>query len=221
MKKNYLKQLIFIGLSMFFCANAQGQNAELRSLVEPDNAAIIYMSDNGIWACGSAFNNNDGAGFQSNASKWNLTTGERTYLVAEDELDLAQSDAFCISDDGLLVGGQYLREPAYHLIGEWLVLPMPKGYTMGEVRDFAITETDTVFIGRIFDGDGFQKIQSAKWVNGEFEKIANFLPPYHHFFRHFFYFAPICKKNCQKIGRMTLFNIANQKKQRIFNPLKY
>jgi hypothetical protein len=49
-------------------------------------------------------------------------------------------------------------------------------------------------------------------------KIANFLPPYHHFFRHFFYFAPLCKKNCQKIGRMTLFNIANQKKQRIFIP---
>mgnify|MGYP003312621850 CR=1 FL=1 len=173
MKKNYLKQLIFIGLSMFFCANTQGQNAELRSLVEPDNAAIIYMSDNGIWACGSAFNNNDGAGFQNNASKWNLTTGERTYLVAEDELDRAQSDAFCISDDGSLIGGQYLMEPAYHFNGEWHVLPMPKGYTMGEVKDLAITENDTILVGRIFDGDGFQKIQSAKWVNGEFEKIPD------------------------------------------------
>ena len=176
MKKNYLKQLVFIGLSMFFCANAQGQNAELRSLFAEDDAAVIYMSDNGDWACGSAFNNNDGAGFQSNASKWDLTTGERIYLVAEDELDRAQSDAFCISDDGLLVGGQYLREPAYHLNGEWHVLPMPKGYTMGEVRDFAIVENDTIFVGRIFDGDGFQKIQSAKWVNGEFEKIVDLIP---------------------------------------------
>ena len=74
MKKINLKQLVFIGLSMFFCANAQGQNAELRSLLAEDDAAAIYMSDNGDWACGSAFNNNDGAGFQSNASKWNLTT---------------------------------------------------------------------------------------------------------------------------------------------------
>lgn len=176
MKKDNFKQLLFIGLSMFFCAIAQGQNAELRSLVEPDNAAIIYMSDNGIWACGSAFNNNDGAGFQNNASKWNLTTGERTYLVAEDELDRAQSDAFCISDDGSLIGGQYLMEPAYHFNGEWHVLPMPKGYTMGEVKDLAITENDTILVGRIFDGDGFQKIQSAKWVNGEFEKIVDLIP---------------------------------------------
>ena len=34
---------------------------------------------------------NDGAGYQSNASKWNLETGERIYLVPEEDLDAAQS----------------------------------------------------------------------------------------------------------------------------------
>ena len=176
MKKNTLKHLLFFGLSTLICANAQSQNAELLPITEFDNAAITSISENGDWACGSAFNNADGAGFQSNASKWNLTTGERTHLVPEDELDVAQSDAFCISNDGTLVGGQYLSQPAYNLNGEWHVLPLPKGYTMGEVRDFAITNNDTIFIGRIFDGDGYQKIQSAQWIKGEFEKIADSIP---------------------------------------------
>lgn len=177
MKKNNFKHLLFFGLSIFICANAQSQDtAELRPITESDNAAIVSISENGNWACGSAFNNADGAGYQSNASKWNLTTGERTYLVPEDELDVAQSDAFCISNDGTLIGGQYLNQAAYNLNGEWHVLPLPKGYTMGEVRDFTITNNDTIFIGRIFDGDGYQKIQSAKWTKGEFEKITDLIP---------------------------------------------
>ena len=176
MKKNKFKQLLFIGLSMFICANAQGQTTELRSMIESDNASINCLSENGEWACGSAFNNADGAGNQMNASKWNLTTGERTYLVPEDEIDGAQSDAFCISNDGTLVGGQYLYQPAYNLNGEWHTLSLPNRYLMGEVRDLAIIGTDTIFVGRAFDGDGFQKVQAVKWVNGVLTTAIDLIP---------------------------------------------
>ncbi len=176
MKKNNFKQLLFIGLSMFICANAQSQTTELRSLIESDNASINCISENGEWACGSAFNNADGAGFQGNASKWNLTTGERTYLITEDEIDVAPSDVFCISNDGTLVGGQYLNQPAYNLNGEWHTLTLPSRYTMGEVKDLAIVGTDTIFVGRVFDGDGFQKVQAVKWVNGVLTTAIDLIP---------------------------------------------
>ena len=87
------------------------QTAQLTPILEIDGAAITSISTNGKWACGSTFNNNDGAGYQSNASKWNLETGERTYLVTEEESN-AQSDAFAITNDGSLIVGQYLyQEP--------------------------------------------------------------------------------------------------------------
>lgn len=69
MKNNIFKTLL---ISSFACSSSiisLGQNAELTPLFELDNAAITSISENGEWACGSAFNNNDNAGYQSNASK--------------------------------------------------------------------------------------------------------------------------------------------------------
>ena len=176
MKKNLLKPLLF---SIFIYANSViciGQKAELTPLFAFDNAAITSISENGEWACGSAFNNSDNAGYQSNASKWNLKTGERIYLVSDEELDVAQSDAFAISNDGSLVAGQYLHLPAYHLNGQWHTLELTQGYTIGEARGIIITDNDTIIVGRIFDGLGYQKVQSAKWVNGKFESFSDIIP---------------------------------------------
>ena len=171
-----MKKLLL--LLLFTCCTAcyiHSQVATLTPLLELDGAAITSISENGEWACGAAQNNADNAGYTSNASKWNLKTGERIYLVSEEESEF-QSDAFCITNDGTLVGGQYLFEPAYHINGEWHTLSLPKGYTRGEVRGIAIVGSDTILVGRLFDGEGYVKVQSAKWVNGEFQKIVNLIP---------------------------------------------
>ena len=176
MKNNIFKTLL---ISAFACSSSiisLGQNAELTPLFELDNAAITSISENGEWACGSAFNNNDNAGYQSNASKWNLKTGERIYLVSDEELDAAQADAFAITNDGAIVVGQYLHQPAYHLNEQWHTLELTQGYTIGEARGIAFIDNDTIIIGRIFDGLGYQKVQSAKWVNGKFESFSDIIP---------------------------------------------
>ncbi len=164
---------------LFACcaiSNAHSQAATLTPILELDGAAVTSISENGEWACGSAFNNNDGAGYQSNASKWNLATGERIYLVTEDELDNAQSDAFSITNDGSLVVGQYLLLPAYHINGEWHTLELTKGYTIGEARDVAIVNGDTIIVGRIFDSTGYQRTQGVTWVNGKLNLLNKIIP---------------------------------------------
>ena len=174
MKKLLLSSLCFLSCTLF--TNLIAQTATLTPILEMDMAAITSISENGEWACGSAFNNSDEAGYQSNASKWNLSTGERIYLVSEDDFDKAQSDAFAITNDGSLVVGQYLYQPAYHINGTWHTLELTQGYTVGEARDVAIVGKDTIIVGRIFDSTGYQKVQSAKWVNGKFEKLTNIIP---------------------------------------------
>ncbi len=171
--KKLLLPLLFASCAIF---NAHSQVATLTPMLELDGAAITSISENGEWACGSAFNNNDGAGYQSNASKWNLKTGERIYLVTEDELDNAQSDAFTVTNDGSLVVGQYLLLPAYHINGEWHTLELTKGYTVGEARDVAIVNGDTIIVGRIFDSTGYQRVQGVTWVNGKLKTLNKIIP---------------------------------------------
>lgn len=171
--KKLLLPLLFACCTIF---NAYSQVATLMPMLELDGAAITSISENGEWACGSAFNNNDGAGYQSNASKWNLKTGERIYLVSDDELDNAQSDAFAITNDGALVVGQYLLLPAYHINGEWHTLELTKGYTIGEARDVAIVNGDTIIVGRIFDSTGYQRAQGVTWVNGKLNLLNKIIP---------------------------------------------
>lgn len=177
MKKTLLA-IFFTHCTIFL---SHSQTATLTPILELDGAAITSVSENGKWACGSAFNNNDGAGYQSNASKWNLETGERIYLVPEEDLDAAQSDAFAITNDGSLIVGQYLLQPAYHVNGQWHTLELTKGYTIGEARDITIIGTDTIIVGRIFDSTGYQKVQSAKWVNGKFESFLDIIPQEYHY----------------------------------------
>ena len=87
-----MKKLILALLCITGQLICSAQNATLIPLLEFDNAAITSISENGEWACGSAFNNNDNAGYQSNASIWNLRTGERTYLISDDEMDKREEE---------------------------------------------------------------------------------------------------------------------------------
>lgn len=143
------------------------------NLFANDMAQPKGISENGKWACGSAFWS--GAENQAgtiNASKWNLETGERIFLT-DDEV---MSDAYCISNDGSLVCGSYLGEPAYNLNGEWITLPSPRGYNAGgDATTMAIVGTDTIMMGYAAKSQTEQVI--VRWVNGKIDnefKLRNY-----------------------------------------------
>jgi hypothetical protein len=137
----------------------------LMNLFAKDMAQPKGISENGKWACGSAFWT--GAENQAgtiNASKWNLETGERIFLTEEEVM----SDAYCISNDGSLVCGSFLGEPAYNLNGEWIALPTPRGYNAGgDVTTMAVVGTDTIMMGYAAKSQTEQVI--VRWVNGKID----------------------------------------------------
>lgn len=142
-------------------------NGVFMNLFAEDMAQPNALSENGKWAVGSAFwSGNENQAGTINASKWNLETGERILLVHENDM----SDALCISNDGTLVGGSYLGQPAYNLNGEWHVLPMPRGYNegSGDVVSLAIVGTDTFMIGNIYASLESGKI--IRWKNGQVDE---------------------------------------------------
>ena len=119
------------------------------------------ISENGEWACGAALVEQ---GF-TNAVKWNLTTGETIYLQ---ESETEASDTYWISNDGSLVGGSYLNEPAYNLNGEWIALKKPwltldGGTPVGEVTSIIFKDGDTICYGWYYtQTEGVL----ARWTNG-------------------------------------------------------
>ncbi|MBR5822772.1 MAG: T9SS type A sorting domain-containing protein [Paludibacteraceae bacterium] len=119
------------------------------------------ISENGEWACGASLIDQ----YFTNAVKWNLTTGETIYLQDDEK---AQSDAYCISNDGTLVGGAYLNEPAYNLNGKWIALKSPwinlnGGTAVGEVVSITIKDGDTICLGWYYTQT---EAVLARWVNG-------------------------------------------------------
>lgn len=166
MKK--ITTLLCIALCIISTLNAQTKpKGVFMNLYAEDMAQPNAISENGKWAVGSSFwSGNENQVGTINASKWNLETGERIYLVEENEF----SDALCITNDGTLIGGSYLGQPAYNLNGEWHVLPMPRGYTdgSGDVVALTIANNDTIMIGNIFAGMESGKI--IRWKNGEIDK---------------------------------------------------
>ena len=172
MKKFFVKVLAAIAI-LSVCASCDKptpegpEKATLRSIIAEDDATFSGISNNGKWAVGYAFNNNDNAGFSVYASKWDLETGERTILTTSDN---EMSEANCINDNGTIIGGAYLNQPAYHEDGEWHILEMPDGYTMGTVTSMAEANGDIIFVGRVQDNAGAQSIAAAKWVNGVYER---------------------------------------------------
>lgn len=142
----------------------------LKPIFAEDGATFANISNNGKWAVGSAFDNSDNAGFNIAASIWNLETGERTILANADE---GMSEANCVNDEGTIIGGAYLNQPAYYQDGQWNTLEIPAGYTMGTVTDIAVVGADIIFVGRVQDNDAAQSISAAKWVNGVYEQATD------------------------------------------------
>lgn len=165
-----MKKLFFVFSGMLLIATAlfaqDKPTGVFMNLYANDMAQPNGISENGQWAVGSAFwSGNENQVGAINASKWNLETGERIWLVEEGII----SDAFCISNDGTLVGGSYLGQPAYHLNGEWHTLSMPRGYDKGsgDVTAMAIVGNDTLMLGYIIASQMDGKI--VRWKNGEID----------------------------------------------------
>ena len=153
-------------LCVICTVNAQNKpTGVFMNLYAKDMAQPKGISENGMWACGSAFwSGNENQVGAINASKWNLETGERIYLVSEGEI----SDAFCVNNDGSVVCGSYLNQPAYWLEsdGLWHVLPLPRGTSgAGDVYTMAIVGKDTIMAGFIYKSQ--TEGQIVRWINGE------------------------------------------------------
>ena len=164
MKK--LTTLLCIALCIVSTLNAQNKpTGVFLNLYAYDMAQPKGISENGMWACGSAFwSGNENQAGTINASKWNLETGERTFLVGEDDM----SDAFAISNDGTLVCGSYMNQPAYWLEsdGLWHVLDLPRGASgAGDVYAMTIVGKDTIMAGFIYEST--TKGQIVRWINGK------------------------------------------------------
>ena len=157
------------------CAiSAQNQpTGVFMNLYAKDMAQPNAISENGKWAVGSAFwSGEEGTAGTINASKWNLETGERIMLVEEED----PSDAFCINNEGTVVGGSYLGQPAYWLEsdGLWHVLPMPRGYAegSGDVTAMAIVDGDTIMVGYVIASQMDGKI--VRWKNGKEDRTFKY-----------------------------------------------
>ena len=129
------------------------------------------ISENGAWAVASAFDDNVYYCY-INASKWNLETGEHIFLVEENEI----SNALCINNEGTVVGGSYLGQPAYWLEsdGLWHTLPMPQGYAngSGDVTAMAIVDGDTIMVGYVIASQMDGKI--IRWKNGKEDRTFKY-----------------------------------------------
>lgn len=172
MKKFFVKALAAIAI-LSVCASCDKptpegpEKATLRSIIAEDDATFSGISNNGKWAVGYTFNNNDNAGFAIAASIWNLETGERTILA---DPEIGMSEANCVNDEGTIIGGAYLNQPAYYQNDIWTNLEIPEGYTMGTVSAMAEVNGSIIFVGYVQDGPEAQSIAAAKWVNGVYEK---------------------------------------------------
>ena len=168
MTKNF-KKLTFAFAMVLASTSVMADEVTILSLKADDDATNSGISNNGKWAVGYAFDNSDNAATNINASVWNLETGERTILTPAEN---GPSEANCISEDGTIVGGAYLGEPAYHKDGQWIVLEKLNNFTMGVVKSMTITpEGDTIFVGYIMDGSEGQATEAVKWINGSIDYV--------------------------------------------------
>lgn len=143
------------------------------NLYAKDMAQPNAISENGKWAVGSAFwAGEEGSAATINASKWNLETGERIFLTEENEM----SDAFCVNNEGTVVGGSYLGQAAYWLEsdGSWHVLPRPRGYDKGtgDVTAMAIIDGDTIMVGYVIASQMDGKI--IRWINSKIDNTFKY-----------------------------------------------
>ena len=169
MKK--IATILCVALCSFFTAQAQFTTQPTGEFVNlhTEDVQPKAISENGLWACGAAIANQEGSTSGcSNAVKWNLATGKTIYLQ-ESETDMC--DAYWISNDGTLVGGSYLNQPAYNLNGKWIALKFPRlnweGQMSGEVISIQINNNDTIFWGWVYTNTN---AALARWTNGKIDE---------------------------------------------------
>ena len=141
--------------------------SSLKPIFAEDGATLQGISRNGKWAVGYNQNNENNTGYTISASLWNLETGERTILATAEE---GMSQANCVNDEGTIIGGAYLHQPAYYQDGEWHVLQLPEGYTMGLVYSMTEVNGQLIFVGYVQNDDSYSDVAAAKWVNGIYER---------------------------------------------------
>ncbi len=168
MKKNLFKSAFAMAIAlMTIPCFGQNSKATVLPIVETsDEATLQGISNNGKWAVGYAFDNSGETAFSIAASKWNLETGERTILT---EAEDGMSEANCINDEGTVIGGAYLFQPAFHKDGIWHTLEIPEGYVGGTVSNMTIVNGDTICVGNVYSADG-NTYAAAKWVNKKYER---------------------------------------------------
>jgi len=159
MKKLLLNRIL---LSVFILSTFSvfAQNATLVPVVADDDALMIKVSDNGLWAAG--YYEKDVMYY--GATIWDLTTYEAIKLIPEGE----SAGAFDVTDDGKMAVGCYNDVPAYWQNGVWTTLPLPIEGGTGGV--YSVTPDGTKMAGRVFS-PSWATGYACVWENGELIEV--------------------------------------------------
>lgn len=161
MGKNLFKCTV-LSCCLMASATLSAQTTHLLVHKNPLGVVIKGLSPNGKWATGGA-----GSGNTSHPLLWNLETDEKTYLYA-DEGEGIRAAGWDVTNDGLVVVGNYENVPGYYKDGSWNKLPIPENCDMGEAK--GISADGTVIVG--YAGNDSKGVYYAcKWVDFELTDV--------------------------------------------------
>ncbi|GAB1403067.1 hypothetical protein MASR1M74_02450 [Lentimicrobium sp.] len=153
-----IRAMLLIFLLKAMMVNAQ--TATLVPVISDDNAIMIKVSDNGLWAAGYYEEETVYYG----AKIWNLNTYEAIELIPGG----GAAGAFDVTDDGSIAVGCYNNKPAYWENGVWTELPLPDNGLTGMVA--TVTPDGSVMGGRVFSlNQGYS--YACIWENGELVQV--------------------------------------------------
>jgi hypothetical protein len=158
--KTFLNTWIILSIMLMNAFTVFSQTATLVPVVSDDDAIMIKVSDNGLWAAGYF----EAEGEYYGASIWNLSTYERNKLIEDGQA----AGAFDVTDDGTMAVGTYNDKPAYWQNGTWFELPMPTANGTGGV--YSVTPDGTKMAGRVF-APNWTAGYACVWENGELIEI--------------------------------------------------
>jgi hypothetical protein len=158
--KNSLLLKLFIAILLMNTSMVFAQNATLVPVVSTDDAIMIKVSDNGLWAAGYY----EEETIYYGAKIWNLTTYEAIDLIPAGE----SAAAFDVTDDGKMAVGSYNNKPAYWENGIWTELPMPIEGGMGGV--YSVTPDGSKLGGRVISAN-YATGYACVWENGELIEV--------------------------------------------------
>lgn len=177
---NKLVLSLALASGLFLAGNVKAAQGDI---VQPFSLGyegwVEAMSDNGNWGLSNPPSNGE---IDAYVYRLNIRTGAIDKLPLNDP-EQANPDMrniarnYDISDDGMIIAGEYNGVPAYYDAnqGKWIVLPMPKGTRgwSGEVH--AMTPDGRIMIGTIYES--FVSFRPLVWIDGELKEITN-LPDY-------------------------------------------